>query len=425
MDMFTVDFSVGTGALMPAHPAVVLAEARRRAAGGVMAAPRRNDGLDGLFQGFAPDRLLFALMRHHANLPEAAECMRRIRRIAAARLAAGEGGPAPVAAEMAGGGESEATDNAAAEARAQRGRRVACANWQPDGRRILSEVARDFGLKLADLRGACRDTRHVTARQAAAWRLRTETEMSYTAMGRVMSVDHTSVIYMVAMYAQRNGLTAPDQCTRNMAEREPTGRAAFEVPLVPVLEGIAKRYGVSLMDMRSLRRDARAALARHEAMYVLAAEHGATVAQLCGMFAGRLPESIRDGIRAHAERCGLELPKAAGKLVTVVADPDGPTRAKASMAQRRTAELTPEVRAAAELRLAALARLRGVSLEDLIARAWRQEQTWRDMQCEAAWILHREMGLICRHVGAVMGGRGESSIRKMWRRWDEIRGAEG
>lgn len=82
---------------------------------------------------------------------------------------------------------------------------------------ILNEIAIEHGQSVDDIRGARRHRQLVRARQHAAYRLRTETEMSFTQIGRVLRRDHTTIIHSVGMYAAENGLPCPDASAKNVA----------------------------------------------------------------------------------------------------------------------------------------------------------------------------------------------------------------
>ncbi len=70
--------------------------------------------------------------------------------------------------------------------------------------RIISEVAADHALAVADIVGPSRLGPIVLARQEAMWRARSETDLSFPAIGRRFGGrDHTTVIYSVRKHQKR------------------------------------------------------------------------------------------------------------------------------------------------------------------------------------------------------------------------------
>lgn len=66
---------------------------------------------------------------------------------------------------------------------------------RPTMRQIASEVAEEFGLNVARLRGPEKVMRVAWPRMYAMWRCRQETINSTTAVGMFFGRDHTSVLY--------------------------------------------------------------------------------------------------------------------------------------------------------------------------------------------------------------------------------------
>jgi hypothetical protein len=69
---------------------------------------------------------------------------------------------------------------------------------QPEA--IMREVADEFGITMDELRSARRHRATTRARETAAYRLRTETAMSYPQIGQIMGHDHSTVIKAIGRY---------------------------------------------------------------------------------------------------------------------------------------------------------------------------------------------------------------------------------
>lgn len=71
---------------------------------------------------------------------------------------------------------------------------------------ILAEVAAKHGLRVADLKGPCRERRYVYPRHEAMWALRQRTRLSLPQIGNILGGrDHTTVLYGVRKHAERMG----------------------------------------------------------------------------------------------------------------------------------------------------------------------------------------------------------------------------
>ncbi len=79
---------------------------------------------------------------------------------------------------------------------------------------IVSEVGAEFGLKLQQMRSESRSAYFQEPRRKAAWRIWNEESASFTAIGRALNRDHSSIIHMIAMYAGPRGLPMPP-CAAN------------------------------------------------------------------------------------------------------------------------------------------------------------------------------------------------------------------
>lgn len=83
------------------------------------------------------------------------------------------------------------------------------------GLAILVEVAQEYGLKVADLKGPSRIAFAVEARRKAFYRLRSETLLSYPQIGRLMGYrDHSTAIYNFHKYKEMRDLGLHDQLLR-------------------------------------------------------------------------------------------------------------------------------------------------------------------------------------------------------------------
>jgi hypothetical protein len=69
--------------------------------------------------------------------------------------------------------------------------------------RIATEVGRSHGVSLKQMQSHRRDKRFVRARQEAMYRMKTETLMSFPAIGRKFNRDHTTVLYSIRKYEER------------------------------------------------------------------------------------------------------------------------------------------------------------------------------------------------------------------------------
>lgn len=77
----------------------------------------------------------------------------------------------------------------------------------PDGapawRRIILETAIKHNMTPTEMLSAHRAKRLVRARHEAMYRIKTETTMSFPAIGRRLGIDHTTVIYGVQKHIER------------------------------------------------------------------------------------------------------------------------------------------------------------------------------------------------------------------------------
>lgn len=77
-------------------------------------------------------------------------------------------------------------------------------------RRIIAEVARERQIGLRWMLSRSRIHEYVYGRHHAAFRLRTETTLSYPQIARRLGYDdHTSIIHAVHAHARRNGIDIP------------------------------------------------------------------------------------------------------------------------------------------------------------------------------------------------------------------------
>jgi chromosomal replication initiator protein len=75
---------------------------------------------------------------------------------------------------------------------------------RPTARQILSEVSQKRGIPVADIVGPWRRQDLVEARHEAAYRMRTETMMSFPLIGRAIGGrDHTTVLHGYRRHAAR------------------------------------------------------------------------------------------------------------------------------------------------------------------------------------------------------------------------------
>lgn len=70
---------------------------------------------------------------------------------------------------------------------------------------ILASVARHHGFTVAELKSARRVKKVVLARQEAAYRIISETPLSYPQVGKLLHRDHTTILHAVAKHAERTG----------------------------------------------------------------------------------------------------------------------------------------------------------------------------------------------------------------------------
>jgi chromosomal replication initiation ATPase DnaA len=75
---------------------------------------------------------------------------------------------------------------------------------------IVEQVALEHGVTVLDIKGPWRNVRFWRARHAAYYRLRTETSLSYPAIGRLIGgKDHTTILKGVRKHARLHGLPMP------------------------------------------------------------------------------------------------------------------------------------------------------------------------------------------------------------------------
>lgn len=91
-----------------------------------------------------------------------------------------------------------------AEAVLARLARMAKADPAPLAERIVTEVAAEHGVLVSEILGRSRCAKYVRARQAAMFRLRDETMLSYPAIARrLRRTDHTTAIHGVRRHGER------------------------------------------------------------------------------------------------------------------------------------------------------------------------------------------------------------------------------
>jgi hypothetical protein len=87
---------------------------------------------------------------------------------------------------------------------------------RPRARAIVKQVALRYGHTVDDLIGPYRNVSIVAARCEAYYRIRTETTLSYPAIGAVMDRDHTTIMHGVRKHAKLNNLPMPgERATKN------------------------------------------------------------------------------------------------------------------------------------------------------------------------------------------------------------------
>lgn len=69
--------------------------------------------------------------------------------------------------------------------------------------RIAAQVAKKHELRILDLRSDGRQKHIVAARQEAIWRIKHETTMSLTAIGRKFNRDHATVLHSIKRHQER------------------------------------------------------------------------------------------------------------------------------------------------------------------------------------------------------------------------------
>jgi chromosomal replication initiation ATPase DnaA len=83
---------------------------------------------------------------------------------------------------------------------------------------------------------------------------------------------------------------------------------AGKLPLADIIAGVAAQHGISINDIRSCRRSRRVVYARQEAMY-LAYELTEASYPMIAAAVGKDHTSVLHGVRRHAERAGLPIPR--------------------------------------------------------------------------------------------------------------------
>jgi chromosomal replication initiation ATPase DnaA len=74
---------------------------------------------------------------------------------------------------------------------------------------------------------------------------------------------------------------------------------APRTPFLPVLQAIADDYGVTLADMRGLKRTRNVTRARHAAMHYLSKRRGWSLGEIGKYFGERHHSSVLYGVRKH------------------------------------------------------------------------------------------------------------------------------
>ncbi|NGP19318.1 helix-turn-helix domain-containing protein [Devosia aurantiaca] len=75
--------------------------------------------------------------------------------------------------------------------------------YRPDSSRIVAEVAAEHGVAVKDILGRFRDSKVVTARHEAIWRIRQETRLSFPQIGQKFSRDHSTIIHGYKQHERR------------------------------------------------------------------------------------------------------------------------------------------------------------------------------------------------------------------------------
>lgn len=74
-------------------------------------------------------------------------------------------------------------------------------------RKIVRDVAADYGVSAGDIMGPSRLRDHAWPRQVSMWRIRRELDESFPKIGRFFNRDHTTVMHAVARVEQTIGET--------------------------------------------------------------------------------------------------------------------------------------------------------------------------------------------------------------------------
>lgn len=94
--------------------------------------------------------------------------------------------------------------------------RVQAEGWK----RILREVSSSSLIHVRDILGKSRSKPIVAARQETCYRMVTELNMSYPAVGRRMGLDHSTVLHSVRKHAEKTGLYTPRGRDKSNKEHE-------------------------------------------------------------------------------------------------------------------------------------------------------------------------------------------------------------
>ena len=99
------------------------------------------------------------------------------------------------------------------------------------GANIVRHVAKEFGLRPADVIGPKQSKPIARGRQLCMWLLRHETQHSYSMIGRVISRDHTTVVHGVNAITERmesdEALKAKAEALRSQIRNAPWFPAAW------------------------------------------------------------------------------------------------------------------------------------------------------------------------------------------------------
>lgn len=162
---------------------------------------------------------------------------------------------------------------------------------------ILQEVADEAGISVADLKASGHDgptvSRVSMARDKAVWRCRTEVGARSTLIAEILCRCNHS---FVSPAVQRHQVRV-DGDPANISEARKLKTAVEQIK-----SEVSLKHGVTVEDIDSPKRALHMVAARHECMWRLRNETGASYHQIARQLGGKDHTSVISGIRRHQAR---------------------------------------------------------------------------------------------------------------------------